>query len=162
MLSVHKFFISLILKWKSHWSMQILFIFHGIVCNGNDLERCTLIRVHRAHIQINQQTNEHSCKSCAAAVGNKACVRWARVCVCMCVRFTQREQIGSTTMPFRNSAFYLRAEFSFHMIRSDCSSSNWNHRPVLDVCCMLQTSCASLWLFAHPCINICSKRANWN
>lgn len=42
-------------------------------------------------------------------------------------------------MPFRNSAFYLHAEFLFHMIRSDGSSSNCTIDRC-DVCCAVYAS----------------------
>lgn len=151
MLLVHKFFIPFIPNENHIGACKFLSYFKYIVCNGNDSQQ-EMYNVHRAHRRTNKLTDVYSCKS-FVAVGNKACVRWVRVCVCVCVCTIHSEGTNRVNDHAISNFGILRAEFSFHMIRSDGSSSNCTIDRC-DVCCMLQTSYASHWLFAHPYINM--------
>lgn len=154
MLLVHKFFTS-----EFKITLQNVHFSYFTLCMR--LRKMKAYTIQYTH----KQRNTHKCKS--FAIGNRGCVCDVHVYVHVYVytQFIQREQIGSTTMPFRNSAFYILAEFSFHMIRSHFSSSNCTTGPVYTMyvrvcvrmcalCRMLETSCASHWLFAHLYINM--------
>lgn len=157
MLLVHKFFIPFIPNENHIGACKFLSYFKYIVCNGNDSQR-EMYNVHRAHRRTNKLTDVYSCKS-FATVGNKACVRWVRVCVCMCVRFTQREQIGSTTMPFRISAFYalrFRSTWFAAMVQAQTVPSTGAMCAVCFKHHMHRIDCLPIL------ISICSKRENWN